>query len=221
MAEINYKQKYFQLKERFMSSVDTAFRLGIEQGMQQAQQQQMEQQAQEQAALEQAAAAGQNQPGQPGQDGEAPGQPGEGAPGEDQPPASAHPEGSELDQHINQLESMLGKSEAGSDLHKELKKSLDGLKVFVNERKLMADIARGNAAIKTIAKNLSEKSYLPKPVRKPSAQAEANLPAAAKAALKMQQSIVDSVMADMEKEESAGKNAILSAISAEGASKKE
>lgn len=81
MSEINYKVKYEQLKLKFMSSMDMAYRLGFEDGAKDAQMTQMaeQQQAQEQAA--QAAANGFGGDGEGGDeeggDGEAPGAPGQ------------------------------------------------------------------------------------------------------------------------------------------------
>lgn len=87
MSEINYKVKYEQLKLKFMSSMDMAYRLGFEDGAKDAQMTQMaeQQQAQEEAAQQQANAeangfGGDGEGGdEEGGEGEAPG----GAPGEE------------------------------------------------------------------------------------------------------------------------------------------
>lgn len=119
----DYKQKYLDLRSKLMEVADTSFRLGFEQGMKegmiQQMQQQMQQQAEQQAAMEQQMAQGQMPPGAEGemspeeqammeQQG---GAPMEGAPEEMGPEAA-----SELDQHIEELESLVAKGEKPSVL---------------------------------------------------------------------------------------------------------
>lgn len=177
MPEINWKSKYTELKAKYMSDVDTAYRLGIEQGAVMAQQQQMqEQQAQEQAMAEQQAQ------GQPGQ---------EGAPqeGGEQAPASEHPQGSELDQHIATLEGMMGKAELTPEDLKTMKKSFDDLKFGIEMKK-------SDRAVKSIAKSL--KSPVKAPMRK---SAESNLSDKQKSALSMQEKIVSDIMSQWDQQE--------------------
>lgn len=196
MADINWKSKYTELKEKYKSSVDTAYRLGCEQGMQMAQQQQMQEQQQQEQAMQQAAMAGQAQPGQPGQ---------EGAPqdGGEQPGDSAHPQGSELDQHISQLEGMLGKSElTGEDLQ-SLKKSVEALKFGI-------EMQKSNKAIKGIV------SAINRPMNK---SAQANLSQGQKSALTMQQKIVSDIMSQWETQESNLSKSILDVVAGEGLKK--
>ncbi|CAM6004806.1 unnamed protein product [Sphagnum balticum] len=172
-----------------MNDLDMAFRLGFEQGGQQAQQDQM---AQEQAQAQeiQAAAAGAQ-----------PGQPGEGAPGQEQPgaegqPPSEHPEGSELDQHIAKLESMIAKPASDpKEMGQELGKSLEDLRKLAKSWKDKSDLRKSQAAIAGIAKALH------KPAFKLSKQASINLNENAKQAVSMQHKIVSDVMAKMEAEE--------------------
>lgn len=203
MPEINYKQKYLELKQKYMNAVDTAFRLGYEQGSSDAQQQAMQDQMAAQQAAEEAAAQGGGMPGEEG------GAPAEGAPGEEQAPESANPGGSELDQHIAQLESMLGKSElTGEDLA-ELKKSVDSLKQGI-------EIRKSEKAIKGIAKALkTPKSF------QLSKTAAANLTPTAKAAVSMQEKIVTDVMKAWEEEEQLAKGGISGILAKEGLLKKE
>lgn len=80
----DYKQKYEELKAKFMSSVDQAFRLGYEQGMQKAQQESMQQPMPEETV--------------PGQ--------------ENVQPGTEEENGSELDSYISQLEGMVGNKDA-------------------------------------------------------------------------------------------------------------
>ncbi len=186
-AEINYKSKYMELRSRYMNDLDMAFRLGFEQGGQQEQQNQMMQQQQQAQEVEMAAAQGQAQ-GAPGEG--QPGQPQD--PGMDQNPASAseNPNGSELDQHIAKLETMIAKSEDG-----DLKKSFSDLQNLRKKEALNAQIRKNDGAIKAISRALH------KPAFKLSKQASANLNDTAKRAVSMQHKIVTDVMQKMEAEE--------------------
>lgn len=195
MAEINWKSKYTELKAKYMNAVDAAFRIGMEQGMQQAQMQQMQDQAQQQAEAEAAQQGG--QPGQPGEEG-APQEGGEMA-------QSEHPQGSELDQHISQLEGMLGKSELTEQDMAAMKKSLASLK-------FAADMKKSDAAVKGIAKAL-------KPAPKMSAQAQHNLTPTAKAAVHGQAKIVENIMKAWEEQESDLSNSIINIVAGEGLKK--
>lgn len=204
---VNYKQKYENLKAQYMNAVDTAFRLGFEAGSQQAQMDQVAQQAQQQAELEQAAAMGQ-QPGAPGEEA-----PQDGAPGQEQAPMSEHPEGSELDQHIAKLESMLGKSETSPE---DLKKAFDEVKSLRKSQKLAADLRKGDAAIKSIAKAINgTKSFNVAP------KASQNVSHAAKAALTMQEKIVENIMKGLEAGEQDVSAGVASLLGNEGLIKKE
>ncbi len=187
MSEVNYKSKYQELKLKFMNSVDAAFRLGFEQGMQQAQQQQAQEQAMQAQQMQQAQAMGQQQ-GQPGEEGEE--QPGQ----EEQAPDSAHPDGTELDQHIAQLEGMLGKSEPGSEEFKSLKKSLDGIRGFRNQLHSTSEMKKAEKAINAIGKALKPKFTI-------GSQANANMNSNAKASVNLQEKIVNDLMKAMEEEE--------------------
>lgn len=193
MAEINWKSKYNELKAKYMSSVDTAFRLGMEQGMQQAQ----VQQAQDQAAQAQTDAQNQQvQPGQEEQDQEG-----------EQPQDSAHPQGSELDQHISTLEGMLGKSELTDHDMTVIMKSLKDLKFGIEMKK-------SDLAVSSIARALVPKA----PVLMNKA-AVANLNPTAKAALSMQEQIVANVMAGLAEEEKHMSKSITDIVAGEGLKK--
>ena len=206
--QINYKQKYMELKSKFMSSVDEAFRLGFEQGAQQEQQNQMAQQQQQQQELQAAQAAGMNQ-GQPGQ----PGVPNE-DPSQEAPPQGAPDSqgGSELDQHIAQLESMLGKSEISGD---DLKKALADLKSLQAKNHLESELKKSAKAIPAIAKALH------KPAFKIGVQASHNMNSNAKSAVNMQEKIVTDIMKAWADEEQTASSKIADVISVEGLSKKE
>lgn len=194
-TEINYKNKYMELRSKYMNDLDMAFRLGFEQGGQQAQQDQAMQQEQQAHEINAAEAGAPQVTQAPGVD---PNGAAGGAPGE--APVSEHPEGTELDQHIAKLESMIAKAEAcGPD---EIKKTVEGFQSLGNDlRKLQkswkeqSDLRKSQAAIKGIAKALH------KPAFKLTKQASINLNENAKQAVSMQHKIVNEVMAKMEEEE--------------------
>lgn len=211
--QINYKQKYQELKAKFMDSVDAAFRLGFEQGSQQAQ---MDQAMQQQQQAEEAAAQG----AQPGQGFGAEGSPA----GEEQqanpnggPVApmqeSENPAGSELDQHIAKLESMLGKSEQ-LDV-KDLIKTVNDLKALQKSQKEQIEMRKSSMAIPEIAKNLH------KPAFKIGVQASHNLTSNAKAAVNMQEKIVSDIMKSWAEEEQKAAASIKQIVNIENLSKKE
>lgn len=139
---IDYKQKYYALRDQMIRSVDFAYRMGYEAAAKEAQIQQAQmqvqamqaQQAQMQAQAMQAQQA--QMPGQIGQE-----QPQDstaeeqmmqeqGAPEEQSEPEQPEQGGSELDRHIQALEEAISKSEG--DLKQSLQKSLDVLKKTQN-----------------------------------------------------------------------------------------
>ena len=208
-GELNYKSKYMELRSKYLNDIDVAFRLGFEQGQQQAAQDQMAQAQQQQAEME--AAQAQMMQGQPGQE-MAPGQ--EVAPGEQpmegqpQDPMAGQP--TELDQHIAKLESMIQKSE-----DQDLKKSLQEL-VMVRKAELQAiQMKKSDQAIKGIVKALH------KPAFKLGVQASHNLNSNAKQAVSMQHKIVSDLMEKMEAEEKRASADIKSLLNIEGLTKKE
>jgi hypothetical protein len=129
----DWKIKYLDIRSKLKEATDVAYRLGMEaglkQGAQQAQMQQMQQQQQMQQAM-----MGGGQPGQPGQDqggmppgadGQDQGQmpPGMDGGGDESQMGAPAPEemgdaqgGSELDQHINELQGLVSKGEKPSVL---------------------------------------------------------------------------------------------------------
>lgn len=144
-GEVNYKAKYLELRAKYMNAVDVAFRLGFEEGAKQSQLDNAGQQLAQAQAEKQSMAANSEQASKENNNG-TPGTPDQGAapdksgspsiqpsPAESAPNAgnaplkeSENPEGSELDQHIAKLESMIQKSENPAE---DLKKSLDELKI--------------------------------------------------------------------------------------------
>lgn len=206
-----------------MESVDVAFRLGYEQGAQAAQMQQMQDQAQqmaEQQAQEAQMAAngmgpdGQPQPGQEGgdsgaqiqEDSRGVGQQAQGAGG------TQAQGGSELDQHIGELEGLMAKAEYGTENWEVLKKSLDGLKNI----KVSFDLKKNEALIKSIGENLRKKKPL---VLNP--RAKHNLGEPQKAALSLQHKIVGEIMDTWDKEAKGIPTQITEILQSEGLSKKE
>ena len=183
MKNQQWELKYKDLKLKFHDAVDVAFRLGFEQGAQQAQVQQSQQ---AEAAAQQAAM-------QPGQDPNA--QPGQ----EMNNPES--PDGSELDQHIGQLENMLGQSKPGSTEQTDLQKSLNGIKEFQNSLKQAHELRKSEQAIAAISKAMKPKFTIGKAATK-------NLSAPAVKALNMQEQIVEDLMKSMDEEEKKAAEAI-------------
>lgn len=235
-GEINYKQKYQELKAKYMNAVDMAFRLGVEEGMKQSQLDQANQQLAEAQAQQQAMAGGDPTGGQPGDGSDtnnngAPGVPSGGGPDmsgsasvQPPPPAGAaqgavpmkeseNPQGSELDQHISTLEGMLNKSEGvnPADLILVVNK-LQSLRKSMHDQ---AELAKSAAAIPKIA------AALHKPQFKFGVQANHNLSTSAKAAVSMQHKIVNEVMQKWEQEEQKAGKDILSTLSIEGITKGE
>jgi hypothetical protein len=229
-AEINYKNKYMELRAKYMNDLDMAFRLGFEQGGQQAQmdqtmQAQADAQAMEVAQMQAEASGGQSgQPGQlggegggpeaggppdaPGESGQEPGQPVQnGAP----EPMAGQP--TELDQHISKLEQAIAKSENLSG-DKEILKSLENLKVMRKAEQLAVQMKKNELAIKNIAKALHKPSF------KMSRQASHNLSSNAKSAVSLQHKIVDDVMKKMEEEERKGAKDIGAILNIEGLTNK-
>lgn len=193
MNNQDYRLKYQDLKLKFHDAIDVAFRLGFEQGAQQAQVQQAQQQQADAQAMQQAA-MGQGQPGEPsgdsGQFGEEPSN------------------GSELDQHISQLESMLGQAKPGSFEKEGLQKSLDGIKAFQNDLRQKYELHKSEKAIKAISKSLKTPFTLSKAATK-------NLSQPAQKTLNMQEQIVADLMKAMESDELKAKEAIEKSLNLE------
>lgn len=219
-AEINYKKKYKELKLKYMNSVDLAFRLGYEQGAQEAKQQQSieaEANAQQMKMQQDAAQAG-GMPnaeagGQPPQEGGVPEKHVGGAPGkanenpsqEGQPMTGSSGNGSEIDQHINKLQGMIGKGHS-PQIQKTLQEIIDLRKA----EKLSSELAKSQAAIPAIAKALHKPAY------KMGAQASHNMNDSAKQALTLQHKIVSDVMQKWEKEETKASTDIKNILNIEG-----
>jgi hypothetical protein len=104
---IDYKQKYTELRAKFIESTDVAFRLGYEQGYNEGQNDQMKM-TQQQPQIDPNTGLPIEQPGQQEQ---------MDSMGQQQPQISSDmnimdgQQGSELDQHINELESLVAKGE--------------------------------------------------------------------------------------------------------------
>jgi hypothetical protein len=211
-GEINWKQKYQEVKAKWLESLDMAFRAGFEQGQQQEQQNNMMQQQQQAQEMQNAALQGQG--GAPGEEAEPndgtqqdpsqPAGPGQGV----QPPDSENPQGSELDQHIAKLESMVNKSE-------ETEAVLSGLKAMKKSFEFQNEMKKSVKAIPEIAKALH------RPAFKMSQQANHNLSSSAKSAVTMQEKIVNDVMQKWEAEEKKAGKDILAQLGIENLTKKE
>lgn len=216
-SQVNYKQKYEDLKAKYMADVDTAFRLGFEQGAVQGQQDAMMAQ---QAAEQEAQAA---QQGQPGTGNGAEGSPA-GAEQMENPngggiqdiPDSENPAGSEFDQHIAKLESMVAKSDtAPADLVKAVTE-LQSLRKSMKESAIHArEMKKSAQAIPAIAKALH------KPAFKLGKQASHNMSSNAKTAVGMQERIVTDIMKSWEDEEKRAASGINKILDLEGLIKKD
>lgn len=203
-GKIDYKQKYQELKAKFMSSVDSAWQDGYQHGMQDSQVEQATQQQQQNDAM---AMAANSQP-QPEQEGEQPKDPGQEGEGQSQ---SQNPNGDELDQHIAKLEGMLGKSEFSSMDLGDLKKTLSdirSLQVQINLSKSMESIK--NTKMGKLSKSIS---FSPK--------IQANLPEPAKKSLGLQHDIVNSFMKKYAQDEQKAASDINSILNIEGIIKKD
>lgn len=221
---VNWKAKYMELKSKFMESVDVAFRLGFEQGAQQAKQDNVMQQQQQQQDLAMAEAQGMNTgPGGPSGFGgdEQSANPGSEGPGATMPagpgkgieqPDSANPGGSELDQHIEKLESMLGQPGSNNEMIKSLVGDLKNLQKSISFKNEMRKSAQ---AIPEIAKALH------KPKFKIGVQASHNMNQNAKNAVTMQHKIVEDIMEKWESEEKDAHKDILAQLDVEGLTKNE
>lgn len=214
MPTIDYKSKYNQLKTQFMESVDVAWRLGFEAGKQQAQLEDIQNQ---QAQQQEMAAQQQGLP--PGQGG----QPGEGGPespegGQESPEQaeddtqSENPQGSELDQHIAKLESMVSKSDVTPQ---DLQKALSDIRKLRKSQQHDIEMKKAAQAISGIAEALH------KPKFKISQQANHNMNDNAKRAVSMQHKIVEDVMKAWATEENKASNDILATLGVEGLTTKE
>lgn len=207
--QINYKQKYQELKMKFMESVDAAYRIGFEQGAQQAAMDQMVMQQQQQAEMEAAAAGG-------GPDFSGNGAEGSPAGAEQQANPNAgqieseNPAGSELDQHIAKLESMLK-----SDKKEDMEAAIASLRGYQAKMTQAIELKKSAQAIPAIAKALH------KPAFKIGKQASHNMSSNAKAAVTMQHKIVEDIMKSWENEEEKASKEIKSVLNVEGLSKSE
>jgi archaellum component FlaC len=186
MSDLNYKTKYNSLKAQFKDSLDVAFRLGYEQGAQAAQMQNMQQQTAQAQQL--AASPGGNAPGSKQSEppnGEEQSQPG-------QEPQEDMSQGSELDNHIGQLEQMIQKGESSTA---DLMKAIDELKDAKHKK--------------------DKKPFVL------SHQANHNLSNNQKQAVSMQHKIVEDVMKSWKEEESRASNDVHAILAREGLFKSE
>jgi hypothetical protein len=139
---LDWKTKYLDIRAKLKEATDVSFRLGYERGMKDGTQAAAMQQMQQQQQMQQAMMGG-GQPGQPGAPGEDQGQMPPGAEDQGQMPpgveggdeaqmGGAAPEdmggeqgGSELDQHINELQGLVQKGEKPSVL--DIRKAVQAL----------------------------------------------------------------------------------------------
>jgi hypothetical protein len=212
MSQINYKQKYEEIKAKYMQDVDTSFRLGFEQGFVQAQQESMVQQQQmqqEQAQNQQKVGQGYGAEGSPA--GEEQMQNPNGGSVEQLELESENPAGSELDQHIQKLESMIAKSETSKE---DLAQAVNHIQFLRRSMSVQAglsrDLKKSARAISGITKALH------KPAFKFSQTASANMNDSAKKAVTIQEKIVTDVMQSWSEEEQKASQSISNILSVQG-----
>lgn len=196
---VDYKRKYEDLKARYIQSLDVAFRTGYEQGFNESQNQAMAQQAQQAAQQAQMMGAGMQQP--PGAEtvNVPSGQDQASAPdmeAQDQPTTQ-----DELDQAIAQLEQLVNKSEPSID---DLKKSLE--------------LIRSEHLHKKMMKKTKSIDITPRPF---SQSYKSNLSENSKAAVSLQQKIVDDILRKWESEQDQSSRDITQILGTEALTKKE
>lgn len=180
-GEINYKQKYQELKLKFMNAVDVAFRLGYEQGMNA---EKMNSAQEHIDAMAEASRQDAQQPANQGSQGSE----------ESKEPSSSESssvdaQGTELDQHISELESVLTKAEIDGVALEQMQKTLNLMKSLrPSKNPFMHEKA---------SHNVSENS---------------------KAALTMQEKIVKDIMDAWDSEKNNSSKDILKVLSREGLS---
>ena len=192
MSAIDYKSKYENLKAKYMNTVDTVWRLGYEQGLKDAQAEQAQMQAQ----------AAQAQPGM-GQEG-APqdeSQTQEGQMPKDQG-ASGDPKEDELGEHIEKLESMLGKSEISAGEIAEIKKTLNDIKSLQTS----INLAKSMENVKNVKMSPKLKANLSIPVQK---------------SISMQEKIITDIFKKWDSSKEATVSEISGILNVQGLTKKE
>lgn len=119
MAEIDYKAKYYALRDKLIRVMDFSYREGYEAGLKEAQVQQIAQQQQEQQAMlqQQAQMAAQQQQQAAGE------MPQEEMPQEEVPQEEGPSE--DMDEYIQELESLISKNEGSTE---DLLKSIEKIK---------------------------------------------------------------------------------------------
>jgi hypothetical protein len=203
-GRVDYKQKYEELKTRFMSSVDSAWNDGYQHGMADSQTEQAQQRQMQSDAMDQQAAGT-----QPGEESAAPGTEEK---SEAQPPVSQNPNGDdELGQHIEKLESMLGKAEITPFELQDLKKTLNDIRSL----QVSINLTKSMESIKNVKMGKLNKSQAFSP------RAIANLPEQSKKALTLQEKIVADVFTKWAKDESQASSAISSILNVDGITKKD
>jgi hypothetical protein len=200
-AELNWKNKYLELRSKYINDIDMAFRLGYEQGMQGAQQQQAQEQKTQMEQAQQLQAQGLN--GDNGE-GKAPRLGDEGGEIEQPGQSPGTEQSSELDQHIGKLETMLS-----STPDAEIKKSLQALVTLRKAEKEAMELKKSAAAIPGIIKALHKPSF------KLGVTAAHNLTENSKKTITLQHKIVNDIFKSWQTEEAKASKDIIATIQAE------
>lgn len=136
-GKVDWKQKYFELRSKYLNAIDVGFRLGIEEGKRTAEMENMQmqlQQAQQQAAA--AAAAG---GGAPMGGGEMPPEEAMAGGGEMSPEEEAAMMGEEIVSPLPEEGGEEGEAEGGGD---ELDASIDELESYVAKKEKDIDFSK-------------------------------------------------------------------------------
>lgn len=110
-GKVDWKQKYMELRSKYLNAIDVSFKLGVQEGAKNAEMENLQMQAQQ--AEEQAALAAQGGVMPPGE--EMPPGAGEELPPEEMPPGEEQGGEPDLDSSINELESFV-KGESKLDI---------------------------------------------------------------------------------------------------------
>ena len=177
MAQVDYKQKYVELRAKFLESTNMAYRAGYEAATKDAQIQQLTQQVADGQAREQAAAA---QAGMMGQDPNAPQEdpnamPVDGQEGADQNLMNNSPNpnqmpygddnqnnpafqdqqgGGELDSAINELSGMVSKGQKPSLI--DLRKSLDKVMAIRQKHIAISELKKSNSLVSETVEKVND-----------------------------------------------------------------
>lgn len=201
---IDYKQKFLDIKSKFLSSVDTAYRMGFEQGQKDALLQNLQQQQQQQMQM-QAQMMGQQQDMTSSEEGDIPPEQQAEQFEQAQQQEQMDNQVSELEAGIQELSELLGKNEVDKVATKGLLDNLNkNLESILRVREAQ-ELKKNMESIKKIGKAVNKVKGL-------SLSFKNNASKEQKAAVSMQKTIVNDIMAKWEAEEEKASKDILDAL---------